>query len=282
MSELTSFVALGDSFTEGLDDPTWPTIGRRQWARPAKGAGDFRGWADRLAEYWAESHAPRLRYANLAIRGRRIDQVVEEQVPMALEMKPDLVSFAAGVNDAMRPNFDVDRVAGAQEEAVLALREAGSRVLLICYGRSVPTVVSGRSHGGEDRCVQRTRGSWPRMPTALMDFWEEYVFDDARFWSPDRLHLSAIGGTNAGGLGRGRGRSASRHRPGTTRCRSSPNCRGHVGGWRTWSGRAPTASGPWIWRRLRQVSSGAGVSPKRPELMPVRTDEGVEASVAAH
>ena len=101
MSELTSFVALGDSFTEGLDDP-YLADDQSTPVGPAagKGAGDFRGWADRLAEYLAESHAPRLRYANLAIRGRRIDQVVEEQVPMALEMKPDLVSFAAGVNDA--------------------------------------------------------------------------------------------------------------------------------------------------------------------------------------
>jgi lysophospholipase L1-like esterase len=49
-----SFVALGDSFTEGVGDP-YPD-------------GTFRGWADRFAAQLAAA-SPGLRYANLAIRG---------------------------------------------------------------------------------------------------------------------------------------------------------------------------------------------------------------------
>ena len=80
--EIGSFVALGDSFTEGLDDPRADQEG-------------YRGWADRFAEMLA-ARQPGLRYANLAVRGKMLRQVAEEQVPQAIAMTPGLVSLAAG------------------------------------------------------------------------------------------------------------------------------------------------------------------------------------------
>ena len=74
-----SYVAIGDSFTEGMND-----YGPN---------GTFRGWADlvaaRLAAEYRASHSGRpkaeevhdFRYANLAIRGRLFDRIVDEQVP---------------------------------------------------------------------------------------------------------------------------------------------------------------------------------------------------------
>src|SRR5690625_4557997 len=61
-----SFLALGDSFTEGLQD--------------IDPVGNVRGWTDRLAGHIAV-HNPDARYANLAVRGKLIAQVVSEQVP---------------------------------------------------------------------------------------------------------------------------------------------------------------------------------------------------------
>lgn len=61
------YVAVGDSCAEGLDDP-YPD-----------GSG-YRGWADLTAEQLA---APGFQYANLAVRGRRLDQILAEQVPTA-------------------------------------------------------------------------------------------------------------------------------------------------------------------------------------------------------
>ena len=75
-----SFVAIGDSFTEGLND--------------AAPGGGYRGWADRLAGLIAVEH-PGLRYANLAVRGKLIRQIVADQVPAAIAMSPGLVSLAA-------------------------------------------------------------------------------------------------------------------------------------------------------------------------------------------
>ena len=121
----TSYVALGDSFTEGLNDPD-PD-------------GGFAGWADRLARLLAEGR-PRtaggpydFRYANLAVRGRLLDQIVDEQVPRIDQMHPDLVSFTAGGNDILRPGSDPDEVAERFEAAAVRLRESAGTVL-ICTG----------------------------------------------------------------------------------------------------------------------------------------------------
>src|SRR5262245_28619494 len=89
-----SFVALGDSFTEGLDDPRADQEG-------------YLGWADRFAAMLA-AQRPGLRYANLAVRGKTLGQVADEQVPQAIAMAPDLVSLAAGGNDLLRPRGDPD------------------------------------------------------------------------------------------------------------------------------------------------------------------------------
>jgi lysophospholipase L1-like esterase len=117
MLDVNSFVALGDSFTEGVGDYYEDGL-------------SCRGWADRFAEDLAAQRAPGLRYANLAIRGKLLDQVIEEQVPAALALAPDLVSVAAGGNDLLRPRADPDQLAAMFEEMVVALRMAGSQVLV--------------------------------------------------------------------------------------------------------------------------------------------------------
>jgi lysophospholipase L1-like esterase len=111
-----SFVALGDSFTEGLDDPRADQAG-------------YLGWADRFAGMLA-AQRPGLRYANLAVRGKLLREVAEEQVPRAIAMAPDLVSLAAGGNDLLRPRGDPDALAEQFDEAVRTLLMAGCQVLV--------------------------------------------------------------------------------------------------------------------------------------------------------
>ena len=75
LENIGSFLALGDSFTEGLND------------RVPGGQGAYRGWADRFADLLAADQ-PGLRYANLAIRGKLLGEVADEQVPRAVELRP--------------------------------------------------------------------------------------------------------------------------------------------------------------------------------------------------
>src|ERR1700739_180908 len=91
-----SFVAIGDSFTEGLND--------------ALPGGGFRGWGDRMAGLLAGAY-PGVRYAELAVRGKLLRQIVAEQVPAAAALSPGLVSIAGGGNDLLRPGSDPDTLA---------------------------------------------------------------------------------------------------------------------------------------------------------------------------
>ena len=68
------FVAIGDSFTEGVGDEL-PD-------------GVVRGWADLTAAGWADSLGEPIQYANLAIRGKLVWPIVEQQLEPALALKP--------------------------------------------------------------------------------------------------------------------------------------------------------------------------------------------------
>ena len=79
------YVAIGDSSTEGLQDPD--------------GEGGYRGWADRLAEIIANAQVEPLEYANLGIRGLHLREIRATQFDAAMAMQPDLLSIFGGAND---------------------------------------------------------------------------------------------------------------------------------------------------------------------------------------
>jgi hypothetical protein len=89
----TRFISCGDFFTEGMSDETIN--------------GQYRGWSDRVADVMAQ-HVPDFTYANLAVRGKLVHQVVADQVPLALSFvkgPETLISFHAGANDVLRPKY---------------------------------------------------------------------------------------------------------------------------------------------------------------------------------
>ena len=218
---IDTFVAIGDSFTEGLND-LYP-------------GGGFRGWADLVAAALAAQRPGTLtfRYANLAIRGKLVGQVVAEQVPRAVELAPDLVSLAADGNDILC-GTDVDDLAALFEPAVARLQAAGSRVLIFTGfdPRMFPVIrlLRGRiaAYNMHLRGIADSRGC------DLVDLWSMRALKDARAWSPDRN-------------GRAPWLAARRQDARWVR----------------------EYAGPWLRRRLGGTSSGDGVPPKRPDLLPL-------------
>lgn len=263
---ITRFVALGDSFTEGLHDEP-------------RSDGRHRGWADRVAEQLPRRQGlESVQYANLAIRGRLTQQVVDEQLPAALALQPDMASIAVGVNDVLRPAFDLDARASDLEYAVRALRAQGARVTVFAFGDPTRRSVVLGSIAGRVRSLRSaTLAIAQAYGCSLVDFWGVARFDDERLWSPDRLHLSCQGHAvtaqavlAAWGLGDHSWRSpgSDPQRPGWARRRGADVAwlRGHAG--------------PWIWRRLRRQSSGDGVEPKDPALRTIHsTGEGLPQHV---
>ncbi|MDX3637918.1 SGNH/GDSL hydrolase family protein [Streptomyces sp. MB09-02B] len=249
------YVALGDSQTEGLGD------------------GDdergLRGWADRLAER-LDRHRPGLRYANLAVRGRKAGEVRAEQLAPALAMRPDLATVVAGVNDVLRPRVDLDEVAGHLEAMFAALTAQGATVVTLTapdVGRITPLArpIGRRVLALNDR-VREAAG---RHGVVVVETATHPVVTDPRLWSDDRLH--------AGPLGHERIAAAVAQAlalPGSDDAWTLPlPVEGAAPvGWRAigaearWFG---TFLGPWLGRRLRGRSSGDGRRPKRPTLLPV-------------
>ena len=111
------YVAVGDSCTEGVGDP-----------EPAS-PGGHRGWADRVAEVLSQGTED-LAYANLAVRGKLIGQIIDEQIEPALTLHPDLITISAGGNDVLRPGSDPDLIAARCEEAVSRLAADGATIAL--------------------------------------------------------------------------------------------------------------------------------------------------------
>ncbi|MFI0432514.1 MAG: SGNH/GDSL hydrolase family protein [Candidatus Nanopelagicales bacterium] len=190
------FVALGDSFTEGMND--------------FREDGSLVGWADRLARALA-AESPDLLYANLAVRGNRVADVVDRQVDQALALQPDLVTLAIGINDMLRPKWDAEACVTGVEIAVTELRRAGVDVILTSFGDPRPR---SRTLGAIARRVaaygQQLRRIAGEQQTFLVDYWGVPSFNDERCWSSDRLHLSPVGHDTAARaalevLGRGDG-----------------------------------------------------------------------------
>jgi lysophospholipase L1-like esterase len=247
----TSLVAVGDSFTEGMSD-LLPD-------------GSYRGWADLLAGRMA-AVTPGFRYANLAVRGKLIAQIVDEQVDVAAAMRPDVITLVGGLNDTLRPKCDMGRVRGLLTEAVERLAPACKQLVLM------------RSPGRQGPVLERFR---PRMEelfatvdelaaqhdAMVVDLYGAASLSDPRMWDVDRLHLTAEG-----------------HRRVAEAIWQTLGYDPEDAEWHTpmavtpppgWTARrvadvrfARQYLLPWIGRRLTGRSSGDGLPPKRPELLP--------------
>jgi lysophospholipase L1-like esterase len=256
VDEINTYVALGDSFTEGIDDPYAEGDSR----------GEYRGWADRVAEHLAADR-PGLRYANLAVRGKLLHQIVADQVPRAVELRPDLITICGGGNDMIRPAADPDALAVLFDDAVRSLRSTGSEVVIFT-GFDPRRLGRGKRFRGQAATYNmHLRAIADRRGCRVVDLWPRGALHDPRAWSADRLHLSP----------EGHRRLALRvcqvlDVPVTDDWRE-PWPPAQQIDWLTlrredlhW---ARTYLLPWVQRRVQRRSSGDGRHPKRPDLLPL-------------
>ncbi|MEO7059835.1 MAG: SGNH/GDSL hydrolase family protein [Lapillicoccus sp.] len=256
----TRYVAIGDSLTEGMSDPD-PGV-----------PGAYVGWADRLAVHLAERAEAEGRdfgYANLAIRGRLLADVVGPQLDAGLALEPDLVSIIGGANDILRPKADVDALAGDLEAAVARIRATGADVLMATPADPWKAPLLRAFRG---RCALYVACIWgiaQRQGAFVLDQWGQPFLRDWSMWADDRLHMNSEG-----------------HRRVSLAALASLGIATDEVAWRTPPPPAPavprleaaTANarwarehvGPWVQRRLRHESSGDHVLAKRPLVTPLQ------------
>lgn len=260
--DIRAFVALGDSFTEGLEDEVGPN-------------GRHRGWADRVAEALGEA-TPGLRYANLAVRGRLLDQIVREQIPTALSLLGEaglaseaVVSFHAGGNDVLRPGVAVASVIERHAAAVDQLVGAGVTPLLFT---SVER--AGGSGRAADALARRfgefnagVRATATRLGVPLADVAKVTALEDLRLRHADRLHQNDEGHRRvaAAVLDALEGGTPGDDSWWLEPLPVVPPSRGAAlmadARW------AVQYLVPWAWRRVRGVSRGDGVRAKHDRLV---------------
>lgn len=247
------FVAVGDSFTEGIGDP--------DDAAP----GGNRGWADRVAEVLAHD-VDDFAYANLAVRGKLIGQIIADQIEPAVALKPDLVSICAGGNDVIRPGTDPDAIATQLEDAVARLASTGAAVVLFTGIDTGFTPVFRAFRGKVAIYNENVRSIADRYDCIVADQWSLKAVQDMRFFDDDRLHFNALGHHEVARMvlrSLNVPNDLQAMQPDALPYRRWREARAEDIGW------AREHLVPWVLRRLRHQSSGDNVVAKRPEPLPV-------------
>ena len=255
----SSFIVLGDSFSEGMTDEIIN--------------GNYRGWADRVADELSK-HDPNFRYANLAVRGKLIHQVAQDQIPAALQLVEagSLVSFHAGANDVIRPNYNPEVTLPAYANAVrklsLELKDSGAQLMLFTVQESAATERKTGVIWNERFKVfnNQVRQLAKEVGAILNEANDGRYPNDVRFLAFDRLHLNPEGHWRVaqGVLENLNFPFDEKYKVPLPPAKQKPFVQRKAADL-LW---IATFAIPWIIRRLRGKSSGDGRSPKYPTLQP--------------
>lgn len=244
------YVAIGDSFTEGVGDE--------------QPDGSVRGWADLVAQGLADATGDEIEYANLAIRGRLLGPILAEQLEPAIALGPTLISFNGGGNDMLRPGTDMASIIRATEGALLRMQEAGVEPLLLAGANPTGGLPSGGSVSKKGTELTRAAGEVAsRLGIRFSNNWSDTELAGSQYWSLDRLHLAPVGHHRvAANVLRTLGHEAPADWVTTAPKRAAPTARDQLRYTRE-------HVLPWIGRRLTGRSSGDGRSAKYPEFITV-------------
>ena len=261
MAGYSRYVALGDSQTEGLWDGD-DSVG-------------LLGFADRLAAI-LDSHYPGLAYANLAVRGRRIRDVIDEQLPPTLAMRPDLITVCIGMNDVTRPGRYFDRALAELDELHAQLADFGATVVTTTFPDLTRILPIGRVLAARvTRINGAIRAAADRHGFRLVDLYGAPSMIEPDTWSADRVHGSTKGHTLfAAAAAEALNLPGSNHdwahaSNGDVRSPMRSRAYSQV----MWT---QNMLMPWLWRHARGRSGGDARGPKRP------TFDGAAAVLTRH
>jgi lysophospholipase L1-like esterase len=180
----SNYVALGDSLTAGRDD---------------YGPGGARiGWAQRMAGMLSTRTAVPCALVNLAVDGARVTTVLEQQLPPAERLGPDLVSVTVGMNDISDPGFSLDPFADRFGRLLDGLIPTGATVLTftlpdIAGILPLPAGLVGLARQRMREANDTIREQAAARGALCLDAWSMPAAADPDLFGPDRIHPNASG-----------------------------------------------------------------------------------------
>lgn len=280
-------VCIGDSVNEGMWDGVDPTVDWRLYENQGNASTTpFFGWADRLAGHLSQRRVSQglspVLYANLAVRGKLIQYIVETELPQALKLHPDLVLMDGGGNDILRPGMSIDRVLRYIEYGIRSIRRTGADVIFLLPEQPNERMDFVRKKSAD--YTARIKSLADELDFYLIDTWAYPPMSDPRLWSQDMIHPSSEGHERVAqmaliGLGL-QPDPAWAHgellRPLPDMVPTRPQKISTSHKW------LRNYAVPWVGRRLNGTSSGDGRSGKRPELIEMPPSQPHPGSALLH
>ena len=179
-----SYVAIGDSLSEGLGDFTF------------KLDRHYNGWTDRLACIMAKEAQDagyEFHYANLALRGTKLEKIMTGQLYKALALQPDLVTVMAGSNDLLSKEETLPRLRTSYREGLQQLLAAGADVVVANTINPLHLRVFKPLRYRAERFSEMIEDVAAEFEIPVLDVHGIQDFSQLMFWAEDMVHFSGHG-----------------------------------------------------------------------------------------
>ncbi|PED53375.1 lipase [Bacillus anthracis] len=174
------FVAIGDSFTEGIGDEV-------------EGIA-LKSWVDHFVELCAFD----IEYANFAKRGLVTNEIRSQQLEKALTFKPDLVSLIAGANDVLKGRWNHQAYKNDMEFMIDKLSKTDADIIIA----NLPDFTVRLPFSSEKK--QKLKEQLLEANEVILslsreyklhyiDFWNNHLVNDNMLWSTDFIHPNSKG-----------------------------------------------------------------------------------------
>jgi lysophospholipase L1-like esterase len=179
-----SYVAIGDSLSEGLGDFTF-NLSRHG-----------NGWTDRLAGILAQEAQDmsfEFEYANLSLRGANLEKIMIDQLPRAIELQPDLVTVMAGSNDLLTREQKLPRLRAIYREGLMSLKASGCDVVVANTINPLHLRIFKPLRYRAERFSEMIGDIANELGVPVLDVFGIQDFSDLLFWAEDMVHFSGHG-----------------------------------------------------------------------------------------
>jgi lysophospholipase L1-like esterase len=251
-----SYVAIGDSLSEGLGDFTFHKTRR------------YNGWTDRLAGLLAkeaEDEGRGFEFANFALRGSKLKPIMDWQLKRALEVNADLVTVMAGSNDLTVAPEKLPELRDVYREGLQQLIDSGSDVIIANTINPLHLRVFRPLRYRAERMSDLITGLGHELNVPVLDLFGIEHFSDVCFWADDMVHFSGHGHVKVANEAAKLLDLKYRFREAEHYERIAP-----VRGVRETLKWVYKDVIPFTHRKLKGVTSGDGMSPKSEKLEPFR------------